>query len=89
LRTPAYKVEKWTGDGLRVVDLLYAGSSVDRAHAIFATMVRHWPSIRLTIRQRTRVLQEWRRGDPRGHKRCSDAGKILLGGCRNQPCPFD
>jgi hypothetical protein len=54
-----YKVEKWTGDGLRVVDLLYAGSSVDRAHAIFATMVRHWPSIRLTIRQRTRVLQEW------------------------------
>jgi hypothetical protein len=54
-----YKVEKWTRDGMRVVDLLYAGSSVDRAHAIFATMVRHWPSIRLTIRQRTRVLQEW------------------------------
>jgi len=54
-----YKVEKWTRDSMRVVDLLYAGSSVDRAHAIFATMVRHWPSIRLTIRQRTRVLQEW------------------------------
>ena len=33
-----YKVEKWTLDGMRVVDLLYAGSSVDRAHAIFATM---------------------------------------------------
>jgi hypothetical protein len=33
-----YKVEKWTRDGMRVVDLLYAGSSVDRAHAIFATM---------------------------------------------------
>jgi hypothetical protein len=54
-----YKVVKWTRDGMRVVDLLYAGSRVDSAHAIFATMVRHWPRIRLTIRQRTWVLDEW------------------------------
>jgi hypothetical protein len=54
-----YKVEKWTPDGTRIVELLYAGSNIDRAHAIFATMVRHWPRIRLTIRQRARVIQEW------------------------------
>jgi hypothetical protein len=46
-------------DGMRVEELLYAGSSLDKALAIFSTMVRHWPRIRLTIRQRTRVLQEW------------------------------
>ena len=44
---------------MRVEELLYAGSSLDKAFAIFATMVRYWPRIRLTIRQGTRVLQEW------------------------------
>ena len=54
-----YKVEKWSRDSMRVEELLYAGSSLDKALTIFSTMVRHWPRIRLTIRQRTRVLQEW------------------------------
>ena len=54
-----YKVEKWPRDSMRVEELLYAGSSLDKALTIFSTMVRHWPRIRLTIRQRTRVLQEW------------------------------
>jgi hypothetical protein len=37
--------------------LLYAGNNLGRAQEIFAKAVSHRPSIRLTIRQRTRVLQ--------------------------------
>ena len=60
-----YKVEKWSRDGMRIVELLYAGSSLSRAQALFAATVKHRPRIRLTIRQRTRVLQEWpSRKDP-------------------------
>jgi hypothetical protein len=54
-----YKVEKWTKEGLKVDSLLYAGNNFGRAQEIFAKAVSHRPSIRLTIRQRTRVLQEW------------------------------
>jgi hypothetical protein len=54
-----YKVEKWTKDGLKVDGLLYAGNNFGRAQEIFAKAVSHRPRIRLTIRQRTRVLQEW------------------------------
>ena len=43
-----YKVEKWSRDGQRVVDMLFA---VER-------MTKHRPRIRLTIRQRRRVLQQ-------------------------------
>jgi hypothetical protein len=53
-----YKVEKWTKDG-RVERMLYAGSNLDKARKIFTAAVKHRPRIRLTIRQRTRVLQEW------------------------------
>ena len=54
-----YKVEKWTIDGAKVDWMLYAGNNLDKAREIFAAMVRHRPRIRLTIRQRTRVLDEW------------------------------
>jgi hypothetical protein len=54
-----FKVEKWSRDGMRIVELLYAGTSLDHARALFASTVKHRPRIRLTIRQRTRVLQEW------------------------------
>jgi hypothetical protein len=54
-----YKVEKWTKDGSKVDNLLYAGNNLRRAQKIFANAVSHRPRIRLTIRQRTRVLQEW------------------------------
>ncbi len=37
----------------------FAGSSLDRARVIFADFVRKRPRARLTIRQRTRVLQRW------------------------------
>jgi hypothetical protein len=54
-----YKVEKWTKDGQRVVEMVFAGSSLDKAKRIFDRMVKHRPHIRLTIRQRARVLEQW------------------------------
>jgi hypothetical protein len=53
-----YKVEKWTKDG-RVERMLYAGNNLDKAREIFTTAIKHRPRIRLTIRQRARVLQQW------------------------------
>ena len=57
-RRTFYKVEKWSREGQRVVDLVFAGSSQDKARRIFERMTKHRPQIRLTIRQRTRVLQQ-------------------------------
>jgi hypothetical protein len=54
-----YKVEKWTKDGSKVDRLLHAGNNLGSAQEIFANPVKHRPRIRLTIRQRTRVLQQW------------------------------
>jgi hypothetical protein len=53
-----YKVEKWSRDGQRVVDLVFAGTSLDKARRIFDRLTQHRPRIRLTIRQRTRVLEQ-------------------------------
>jgi hypothetical protein len=53
-----YKVEKWT-KARRVERMLYAGSNLDKARQIFGAAVKHRPRIRPTIRQRTRVLEEW------------------------------
>jgi len=39
--------------------MVFAGSSLDKAKRIFDRMVKHRPRIRLTIRQRTRVLEQW------------------------------
>jgi hypothetical protein len=54
-----YKVEQWSRDGQRVLDLVFAGSSLDKARRIFERIAKHRPRIRMTIRQRTRVLQQW------------------------------
>jgi hypothetical protein len=54
-----YKVEKWMRDWTKVDSLLYAGNSLGRARSIFEYAIKHRPRIRLTIRQRTRVLDEW------------------------------
>jgi hypothetical protein len=54
-----YKVEKWTRDGVKIERLLYAGNHLGRAQEIFANAIRHRPRIRLTIKQRSRVLQQW------------------------------
>jgi hypothetical protein len=56
-----YKVEKWTKDECKVDSLLFAGSNLDKAREVFAAAIKHRPRIRLTIRQRTRVLDEWPR----------------------------
>jgi hypothetical protein len=54
-----YKVEKWTKDGIKVERLLYAGNNLDKAREIFRTAIQHRPLIRLTVRQRRRVLHRW------------------------------
>jgi hypothetical protein len=50
-----YKVEKWTKDGTKIDQLLYAGNNLERARDVFANAIKHRPRTRLTIRQRTRV----------------------------------
>jgi hypothetical protein len=37
----------------------FAGSNLDKAREVFASAICHRPRIRLTIRQRSRVLEEW------------------------------
>jgi hypothetical protein len=54
-----YKVEKWTRDGTKVDTLFYAGNNLDKARDVFAKAIKHRPRIRLTIRQRTQVLERW------------------------------
>ena len=52
-------IAEWSRDGQRVVELLFAGSSLDKAKRIFDGWAKHRPRIRMTIRQRARVLDEW------------------------------
>jgi hypothetical protein len=54
-----YKVELWTGDEQRTLRMLYVGSNLDKARTIFANYIRIRPRARITIRQRTRVLERW------------------------------
>ena len=53
-----YKIELWTRDE-RLERLLFAGTSLDKARSIFADYARRRPAARLTIRQRSRVLEQW------------------------------
>ena len=39
--------------------LLYAGNNLSKAQEVFANAIKYEPRIRITIRQRTRVLQRW------------------------------
>lgn len=55
-----YKVEQWNKGG-NVDRLLYAANNLEKAREIFAASVKYRPRIRLTVRQRTRVLQQWPR----------------------------
>jgi hypothetical protein len=52
-----YKVE----NGLRTAARFYAGNNLEMAQKIFAEGIKHRPRIRLTIRQRTLVLEQWPR----------------------------
>ena len=53
------KVGAWSRDDQHIVVMLYAGSSIDRARAIFDSEVKRRPRIRLTIRQGRRVIRKW------------------------------
>jgi hypothetical protein len=44
--------------------MLYAGSNLDKAREIFAAVIKHRPRIRLTIRQRSQVLEQWPKAAP-------------------------
>ena len=54
-----YKLEKWTKDGSEVDRLLYAGNNLNKARLLFQAAIKHKPRIRLTIRQRMRVVRQW------------------------------
>jgi hypothetical protein len=54
-----YKVKKWSADDMHVERMLYAGNNLDKARRIFDEATRHRPLIRLTIRQRARLLDRW------------------------------
>ena len=54
-----YKVEKWMRDGTKVDRVLHAGNSLAKAREIFEQSIKHRPRIRLTIRQRARVLHQY------------------------------
>jgi hypothetical protein len=58
-RKTSTSFEKWTKDGTKVDRLLYAGNSLSRARSLFDRAIKHRPRIRLTIRQRTRVIDLW------------------------------
>ena len=47
-----------TKEGSRVDRMLYAGNNLDKARAISAATIKHRPRVQLTIRQRSRVLQQ-------------------------------
>ena len=48
-------------DCLWVELMIYAGNNLDKARRIFERAHKNRPRIRLTIRQRMRVLDEWPR----------------------------
>ena len=54
-----YKVEKWTKDGMKIEHLLYAGNNQEKARELFAYDHQTPTAYKLTIRQRTRVLEQW------------------------------
>ena len=58
-RRNLYKLEKWSSDGQRIEEMVFAGNSLAKAQRIFENFIKKRPRVRLTIRQRARVLQEW------------------------------
>jgi hypothetical protein len=55
-----FKVELWTRDGQHVERLLFASNNLDKARALFAGYGNKPPRACSTIRQRSRVVAEWR-----------------------------
>jgi hypothetical protein len=59
-----FKAKLGTRDRLEIERLLFAGNSLDKARAMFAAFGRKRSRARLTIRQRTLMLQQWPRRAP-------------------------
>ena len=51
-----YKVRNEPKDGSKIERMLYAGSNLDKARE---AAIKRRPRIRLTVRQRTHVLEQW------------------------------
>ena len=73
-----YKVEKWIKDGTKIERMLFAGSNLDKARALFESEIRRRPRIRLTIRQRTRVLQQWPEGIEGAPKHSDQTTRLVV-----------
>jgi hypothetical protein len=50
--------EKWTKDGGKVNRMHCAGNNQEQVCELFVDAVKHRPQIGLTIRQRSRLLQQ-------------------------------
>jgi hypothetical protein len=59
--SPTCAISTRSRNGRGTEPLLYAGNSLGRARAEFEHAIKHRPRIRLTIRQQTRVLEQWPR----------------------------
>jgi hypothetical protein len=56
-----FKVEKWTKDGSKIDSMIFAGNDLGRARAVFEGEIKRRPRIRLTIRRRTQIIDQWPR----------------------------
>ena len=56
-----YNVEQWSRDGQHVLDLVFAGSSLDKARRIFERIIKHRPRIRLTNPSADESVERWPR----------------------------
>ena len=59
----AFQVTTSRLPGLGVELMLYAGNNLNKARRVFDRAAKHRPRIRLTIRLRMRVLDEWPRDE--------------------------
>jgi hypothetical protein len=73
-----YNVEAWSREGMRIDALLYAGSNLDKARGIFVTTIKNRPGVRLTIRERTRVLDRWPPAAMKSPGQCSAPAEAKL-----------
>ena len=51
-----YKVEIWTADGKQVARMIFAGSNLEKAQALFNAAIVGRPRGRMTIRQGSNVI---------------------------------
>ena len=65
MTAPRSSIDAWQ----RVEEMLFAGNSLAKAQRVFECFINKRPRARLTIRQRTWVLQEWPPSRPLRAKR--------------------